>query len=654
MFWRAARARLARPDEALVTAALLCAASLPVAASLTMQTDWRALIIWLFMWPLTLIRRGWKRSVLLGLGVIPVVLILLFQMVRPPAAEFFMLVVLLLSVCEQVQDDGRPGAFNLIGVIFPALCAMVLSTNVFLFLFLLVSVIFYTGVFTLRINDMPLSGLRIRLLPIVVALSGALFFAVAAFVLMPRINPTSLPGFQQDTASSGVGEELDMGRFSDVILNGEDAFRAFVDRPLNSQDLYWRVHVLTDMVGAKWQRNTSATRAVGLPGFATKLTKDHAATRTIVRHAEAAPKWHPVLGMPLSANIDDEAYLNPMGEFTPQRRVSLLQQQVDMVSTLDMPVHVGLPQQTQISGQARLRQWAQEQYGESGSPRAFADRLMARFAEGGFSYTLSPPRLDGEDGDKLDRFFFETKQGYCSHYAMTMATALRAAGIPANVIIGYHGGEWNAYGGYYRVRQSDAHAWVEAELAPGQWYRFDPTQMVPSARVSFDSRLTAASRVQQQDGWRGTMARAVQRVDAFIVQLNSDIILYDEAARQELLSGTVLGRLVSFVSFWLFGTLAFITPLLAWRWWSRRDPLLRLQQKYTSLAARLGFERAPHEGHMAFAARWAEARPDMQAPVQAFADIMCRIIYADADKTAYRAELAQLLKQLRHLQSARN
>ena len=137
MFWRAARARLIRPDEAMVTAALLGAASLPVAASLTIQTDWRAIFIWLLMWPLTLIKRGWKRSLLIGLGVIPLVLFLLFQMVRPPAAEFFMLVVLILSVCEQVQDDGRPGAFNLIGVIFPALCAMVLSTNVFLFLFLM-------------------------------------------------------------------------------------------------------------------------------------------------------------------------------------------------------------------------------------------------------------------------------------------------------------------------------------------------------------------------------------------------------------------------------------------------------------------------------------------------------------------------------------
>lgn len=652
MFWRAATARLARSDEVLTTAALMIAASLPIAVSLTALIDWRAIFVWLLMWPVTLIRRGWKRSVFIGLGVVPLVLLLLFQLVRPPAAEFFMLVVLCLSVCEQVQDDGRPGAFNIIGVIFPALCAMVLSTNVFLFLFLLVSVIFYTGVYTLRINDMPLSGLRIRLLPIVVALSGALFFAVAAFVLMPRINPTALPGFQQDTASSGVGEELDMGRFSDVILNGEDAFRAFVDRPLPNQDLYWRVHVLTDMVGARWQRNPKATRSLGLPSFANKLTKNHDGMRSIIRHAEAAPKWHPVLGMPLAANIDGEAFLNPIGEFTPRRRVSLLQQQVDMMSTLEMPVHVDLPQQTQISGQMRLRQWAQEQYAASGSHRAFAARLMAGFGDGSFSYSLTPPRLEGQDNDKLDRFFFETKSGYCSHYAMAMATALRAVGIPANVIIGYHGGEWNSYGGYYRVRQSDAHAWVEAEMAPGEWYRFDPTQMVPSARVRFDSRLLAASQVERQAGWRGTVARTVQRLDAFIVQLNSDIILYDEAARQELLSGTVLGRLVSFVSFWLFGSLAFIAPLLAWRWWSRRDGVVRLEQKYAAIAARLGLVRAPHEGHLAFAARWAAARPDMQAPVRAFADILCRIFYADDDKSERKRELAQTLKEIRQLHAA--
>lgn len=647
MFWRALKTKLAVPSEALLTAALLFAASLPVAVSLTAQTDLRAMILWVLMWPVALIKRDWKRSLFIGLVIVPSVLTLVYQMVRPPAAEFFMLAVLILSVLEQVQDDGRPGAFNLIGVIFPALCAMVLSSNVFLFLLLLVSVIFYTGVFTLRINKMPLSGLRIRLLPIIVALSGALFFAVAAFILMPRINPTSLPGFQQDQALSGVGDELDMGRFSDVILNGEDAFRAFVPRPLGNDELYWRVHVLTDMVGAKWQRNPRADRAAGLPDFTGKLRETPTSMRSIIRHAEAGPKWHPVLGLPLSASIDDEALLNPVGEYVPKRRLSLLQQQVDMQTTLADPIFVNLGGNTQIDGQARLTQWAQDKYRAAGSRRAYIDLLLQQFAKGGFRYSLTPPKLEGADADKLDRFFFETKTGYCSHYAMAMATALRAAGISANVIIGYHGGEWNAYGGYYRVRQSDAHAWVEAEIAPGQWQRFDPTQIVPSAQASFVSRVVTAEQVQDRPGWRGMMARGLQRVDAFIVQLNSDIILYDEAARQELLSGTVLGRLISFASFWLFGTLAFIVPLLLWRSWARRDPIVRLEQKYVALAAKLGLTRAPFEGRLAFAARWANHSPHMAEGVTAFAEILCRIIYADAPRDSGKKHLRRALDNVR-------
>ena len=90
---------------------------------------------------------------------------------------------------------------------------------------------------------------------------------------------------------------------------------------------------------------------------------------------------------------------------------------------------------------------------------------------------------------------------------MAMATALRAANIPANVIIGYQGGEWNAFGQYYRIRQSDAHAWVEAEIEPGQWLRLDPTQFVPSGARNFQRRQLLASNIENLPGWRGAVAR---------------------------------------------------------------------------------------------------------------------------------------------------
>lgn len=636
-----------------VTALLLYAGALPVAAALSLFIDWRAFILYTLMWPVGLLRRNWKRTALI-LFLIVANFYLLAQLVRPPQAPFFMLMVLVLAAAEQVQEDGRPGAFNLIGVIFPALCVMVLSSNVFVFLLLLVSVIFYTGVYTLRINDMPLSGLRIRLLPIIVALSGSLFFAIAAFILMPRINPSAIPGFQQEEASSGVGDELDMGRFSDVILNGEDAFRAFLPAPLPQSDLYWRVHVLTQMQGARWLRAPTADLFRGLPPFTGTLGNVRRPIDVTIRHAEAAPDWHPVLGVPLVSSVDAESRLNPEGEFVKRRRVSVLEQQVSMRTALDNPFNVYLDSLPLISGQPRLSAWAQETYARAGSREAFVMQIMRRFSANGYGYTLSPPKLDGDD--KIDRFFFDTKRGYCSHYAMAMAAALRAAGIPANVIIGYHGGEWNSYGNYYRVRQSDAHAWVEVEMAPGQWQRFDPTQIVPDAQAQFASRQIAATTIEQQEGWRGELARNLQRLDAFIVRINSDIVLYDEQARQELLEGTVLGRLVSFGTFWLFGTLAFIAPLLLVRWYMRRDPFVRLDQKFFALAKKYGVERPLHEGRMDFAARWQSQVPALAKPIGESATLICDMLFSGraldkAEQAALRRQLAQQLTQIARYKS---
>ena len=652
MLWREHNRLLFLPGtaQAQLTALLLASAASPVALTMAYFIDMRAFILWLLMWPVTLMPRRWWRTVFL-LVLIPFMLAVLAQLARPPQAPYFMLVILVLSVCEQVNADGRPGAFNLIGVIFPALCVMVLSTNVFVFLLLLLAVIFYAGVYTLRINDMPLSGLRIRLLPIVLALSGSLFFAIAAFILMPRINPAAIPGLVAPQASSGVGERLDMGRFSEVILNGDDAFRAFVDAPLPQEDLYWRVHVLGLMEGASWLRDPRRDSQIGALPFDKRLGRVDRRLRYGVRHVRQAPDWHPVLGVALAPRIDENARLNRFGEYVKQTRRSVLKQQVVMQSSIDNPYRANVPHMLQITGQARLTAWAREKYAAVGSRRAFIDMMLAHFASGDYQYTLRPQALTGPPAQRLDNFFFNTKNGYCSHYAMAMATALRAAGIPANVIIGYQGGEWNGFGQYYRIRQSDAHAWVEAEIEPGQWLRLDPTQFVPSGASRFQSRQFAATNIENQPGWRGAVARSLQRVDAFVVRLNSDIVLYDEQARRELLSGTVLGRLLSFISFWLFASLALIVPLFLWRWWVRRDVMVRLDRQFQALARKDGLQRAFHEGRMDFARRWAKKMPLLDDHVQRFAEIFCRLTYGPPIAKSDRRAAQSLMKQ--HLQLIR-
>ncbi len=94
------------------------------------------------------------------------------------------------------------------------------------------------------------------------------------------------------------------------------------------------------------------------------------------------------------------------------------------------------------------------------------------------NYTYSLNVKDPEGVNPIENFLFNTKKGYCEHYASAMVMLLRAVGIPARVVSGYMGGEYNKYGGYYIVRQKDAHTWVEASI-DGKWVRFDPTPAGP-------------------------------------------------------------------------------------------------------------------------------------------------------------------------------
>jgi hypothetical protein len=107
---------------------------------------------------------------------------------------------------------------------------------------------------------------------------------------------------------------------------------------------------------------------------------------------------------------------------------------------------------------------------------------IERYLEKNYRYSLNVKPLDDNINPVL-YFLFESKAGYCEHYATAMTMMLRSAGIPSRVVTGFSGGELNEYGGYIIVRQSNAHSWVEAVI-DGRWRRFDPTPPVMVERPS--------------------------------------------------------------------------------------------------------------------------------------------------------------------------
>ena len=140
-------------------------------------------------------------------------------------------------------------------------------------------------------------------------------------------------------------------------------------------------------------------------------------------------------------------------------------------------VYTSLPE---LDRNPRTTALALEMRAAAASTGEFIDAVLSKFHNEAFYYTLQPPSLGR---NPIDEFLFETRQGFCEHYASTFAVMMRAAGVPARVVIGYQGGEYNPRGDYLLVRQSDAHAWAEVWFPGAGWRRVDPTSAVAPERI---------------------------------------------------------------------------------------------------------------------------------------------------------------------------
>lgn len=111
------------------------------------------------------------------------------------------------------------------------------------------------------------------------------------------------------------------------------------------------------------------------------------------------------------------------------------------------------------------------------------------------SYQYSLDVETASSAHPLEDFLFTRKTGYCEHYATAMVVMLRTIGIPARLVTGFLATEWNEFGGYFTVRQRDAHAWVEVFFPRSGWITFDPTPA--TGAVALRSRWEALSRFSE-------------------------------------------------------------------------------------------------------------------------------------------------------------
>ncbi len=305
--------------------------------------------------------------------------------------------------------------------------------------------------------------------------------ALMLFLLFPRLPGPfwALPG-EGDGARSGLGEQMSPGDISSLALSSDIAFRVRFSTPSPpAAQLYWRGPVLERFDGHRWRAQPDSARGRMAPPPAAPGGATHDYEVTLEPHRqrwllplETALRWETV-----------DAGLSAAGELRSarpiDRRLAWRGTSVPGAALADpMP-----PQpHHRFTAQARNPQTlalARSLRERAASPRDYLAQVLQKFRSEPFHYTLEPARLGRQP---VDDFLFRTREGFCEHYASAFTLLARAAGIPARVVTGYQGGEWNPIGGYWIVRQSDAHAWSEVWL-DGSWHRYDPTAAIAPERI---------------------------------------------------------------------------------------------------------------------------------------------------------------------------
>jgi transglutaminase-like putative cysteine protease len=472
---------------------------------------------------------------------------------------------------------------------------------------------------TLAVIGTPGAGLNARA---ALGLAGrslgyALPIMLLLFLFFPRVQGQiwSLPA--GGAAVTGLGDEMSPGSISQLSESEEPAFRVTFDgaRP-PSTSLYWRGPVLHQFDGYTWRRE------MGRVYRSAELTYFGQAYRYRVTLEPHRQRWWFALDLPVAPSRPGVFFTfdyqlvsaEPVTQAVSYEMTSHIEyRSSDEASLLARRIDLQLP----ANRNRRTLEWARRERARAGSDAAYVQRVMNLFRDGGYVYSLTPPLLDL---DSVDDFLFRTRTGFCGHYASAFATLMRAAGIPARVVTGYHGGEWNPIGQYLIVRQSDAHAWAEIWVDGRGWTRYDPTSVVAPDRLqraALDRIATLAGGVDpllaELDAW----SRIALSWDAVNTWWKIRVLEFDLGSQLELLGDLGFKRPGLQQLGWLLaGGLGAWLALIALRFGRAPRPPRgdRLTRAYRRLCARLagvGLPRAAHEGPLAYAARIGQQRPDL-------------------------------------------
>ncbi len=471
---------------------------------------------------------------------------------------------------------------------------------------------------------------------------------LALFLLFPRWG-SPLWGVPEDSldARSGLSGSMSPGSIQSLYMDDSPAFRVKFEgvRPAGN-DLYWRGPVFWDFDGRNWN---SSYLSINLPANG-KPDPNTAPFRYEVQMEPTEQRWIFALDYPalvprgvvltMDYQLRTDRPITQLRSYImasdPAYQDSPVMKQTFLIAALELPVGFN-PRTAQMMAQWRA---------ESSSAAQIIQRTLNYFNQQEFHYTLNPPLLSLHT---VDEFIFDTRRGFCEHYASAFTNMMRMAGIPSRIVTGYLGGWYSELGGYMLVRQSDAHAWSEVWTRGSGWTRIDPTAAVAPQRVEQGALGSLNQRRHLFDyDWlrnaRNTFDLLQRGWNSWAIDFGADRQsrlftifgwgLFDSAKLVIAMISTIL----------VIGTLVFLSIPLMMKFRLARDqaPLVRLWMKFVKKLQKAGLETQPSQGPMELAASAGSQLQHATEGINRIADLYTRCRYSS--NPGSQTELAELIR----------
>jgi transglutaminase-like putative cysteine protease len=495
------------------------------------------------------------------------------------------------------------------------------------------------------------------------------------FLFAPRFPPLWTVPLSSGNAKTGMTDRMTPGDIANLSQSDDLAFsvKFFGERPKQSE-LYWRGIVLQHFDGNTWTQfaeelNSEVVKSklrTNVQALNRRLVKKGDSRKYEVIYEKSSQSWLFALSPVL--NIKGDAFYGSDFRIIANRDI-IEPMMLTLVSYPEALREVNLPAssrnlalQLPEHGNEKSRALAQRLFASSSSKQDYIEKILNRYQQQAFYYTLRPPLLNRSNS--IDDFLLNSRKGFCEHYAGSFVFMMRAAGIPSRVIVGYQGGEWNDNGHFLAVHQYDAHAWTEVWLEGQGWVRLDPTAMVAPDRVekNLETAVSEEGSFLEEQAFSMTKSKWLnnlrKRLDSTQYAWRRFVLGYDKEAQAQFLERLFGEMSVQKIAVIVGGLFAAI--ILLWvmflglgRRHSSEAVEHQLYRRFCDLLEKQGVKRKPSQTPQDYSHFASAQLPGLTNEINAFTRIYSTLCYQPDQQTVHQQHISKLKTLLKNIKKYR-